>query len=232
MADWPQVAGRLLLMHRAPAAAAFGSFGSHFAFPAWIRRSDRRSHRAAHGLREMLQCHRAFELEVRGKVTPVADGPVLMVANHHLLARHSGVARGSGYCRFISKADVKSVAADWLHWPTGAGYPVHRARVSAAMRMRDGSSHGRADCRPAMCSRCFPRAPPATAVDILPFPCQSDSGRRFWPGAPCAGRGPAIRRLAAPEKISARASLYINDDTLVGSVLANPGRARPCKVPT
>jgi 1-acyl-sn-glycerol-3-phosphate acyltransferase len=48
-----------------------------------------------------------IELAVRG--TPVADGPVLLVANH-LSWLDIVVLHASRYCRFISKSDIK-------HWP-------------------------------------------------------------------------------------------------------------------
>lgn len=81
-----------------------------------------------------LQVLQVFGITLRVQGTPPAQGPLLLVANH-ISWLDIAVIHAAGYCRFVSKSDVK-------HWPivgtlaTGSGtLYIERASRRDAMRV-------------------------------------------------------------------------------------------------
>ncbi len=158
-----------------------------------------------------------IELDVRGQ--PPQGGPVLMVANHiswlDILVLHA-----AGYCRFVSKADVK-------RWPvigplaTGAGtLYIERASRRDAMRvvhhMRDALLRGEVVAA-------FPEGTTTDGSTLLPFHANLIQ-------AAISAQVPALP--VALEFIDPRtgqpslAPIYIGEQTLVSSLwrtLTTPG---------
>ena len=158
-----------------------------------------------------------IDLEVRG--APPQGGPVLMVVNHiswlDILVMHA-----AGYCRFVSKADVK-------RWPvigplaTGAGtLYIERESRRDAMRvvhhMRDALLRDEVVAA-------FPEGTTSDGVALLPFHANLIQ-------AAISAQVPA--QPVALEFIDGRtgrismAPIYIGDQSLVGSIwrtLTTPG---------
>lgn len=110
----------------------------HIAVGWWtIRRHFPQMDDAARGQRVQawsLQLLQVLGITLRVQGTPPAQGPVLLVANH-ISWLDIAVIHAAGYCRFVSKSDVK-------HWPivgtlaTGAGTLfIERASRRDAMRV-------------------------------------------------------------------------------------------------
>lgn len=148
-------------------------------------------------------------LEVRG--TPVAHGPVLLVANHiswlDILVLHA-----ARFCRFVSKSDVK-------HWPligtlaTGAGtLYIERDKRRDAVRV---VHHMAERLRAGDVIAVFPEGTTSDGTGLLPFHANLlqapiSAGVPVQPVAlsfiDIATGGPSL------------AAAYLDDDTLVASV--------------
>lgn len=166
--------------------------------------------------REFLAVWR-IDLEVRGQ--PPGQGPLLLVSNHiswlDILVLHA-----AGFCRFVSKSDVK-------HWPvigmmaTGAGtLYIERASRRDALRvvhhMKEALQRGEVVA-------VFPEGTTSNGVTLLPFHANLIQ-------AAISAQAPVMP--VALEFIDSRtgapslAPIYIDDQTLVGSVwrtLTTPG---------
>ncbi|HSW19788.1 MAG TPA: lysophospholipid acyltransferase family protein [Ramlibacter sp.] len=157
-----------------------------------------------------------IRLEVHG--APVASGPALIVANHiswlDILVLHA-----SRYSRFVSKADVR-------RWPligpmaTAAGtLYIERESRRDAMRV----VHHMADAlRAGDVLAVFPEGTTSDGVSLLPF-----HGNLLQAAivADVPVQPVALNYLDAATRATARTIVYIDDDTLVGSVwrtLAGP----------
>lgn len=110
----------------------------HIAVGWWtIRHHFPRMDDAARGQRVQawsLQALQVMGITLRVRGTPPAHGPLLLVANH-ISWLDIAVIHAAGYCRFVSKSDVK-------HWPivgtlaTGAGtLYIERESRRDAMRV-------------------------------------------------------------------------------------------------
>ena len=110
----------------------------HIAVGWWtIRRHFPRMDDAERGRRVQawsLQVLKVFGIALRVQGTPPAQGPLLLVANH-ISWLDIAVIHAAGYCRFVSKSDVK-------HWPivgtlaTGVGtLYIERESRRDAMRV-------------------------------------------------------------------------------------------------
>jgi 1-acyl-sn-glycerol-3-phosphate acyltransferase len=110
----------------------------HIAVGWWtIRRHFPQMDDAARGQRVQawsLQVLKVLGITLRVQGTPPAQGPLLLVANH-ISWLDIAVIHAAGYCRFVSKSDVK-------HWPivgtlaTGAGtLYIERESRRDAMRV-------------------------------------------------------------------------------------------------
>lgn len=169
--------------------------------------------RWAHGFLRLWR----IELQVRGQ--PPARGPLLLVANHiswlDILVLHA-----AGYCRFVSKADIKD-------WPmigmmaTGAGtlYIARDSRRDALRvvhHMRDALVRGEVVA-------VFPEGTTSDGLTLLPFHANLIQ-------AAVSAQAPVLP--VALEFIDGRsgrmstAPMYIGDQTLLESVwrtLTTPG---------
>jgi 1-acyl-sn-glycerol-3-phosphate acyltransferase len=148
-------------------------------------------------------------LQLRGQ--PPVSGPTLLVANHlswlDILVMHA-----ARHCRFVSKADVK-------HWPlvgtlaTGAGtLYIERESRRDAMRV----VHHVAESLAAQeIVAVFPEGTTTDGTRLLPF-----HGNLIQ--APIAAQAPVqpvgLSYLDAATGRPSRGPLYIDDDTLVGSL--------------
>jgi 1-acyl-sn-glycerol-3-phosphate acyltransferase len=148
-------------------------------------------------------------LQLRGE--PPVAGPTLLVANHlswlDILVMHA-----ARHCRFVSKADVK-------HWPlvgtlaTGAGtLYIERESRRDAMRV----VHHVAESLAAQeIVAVFPEGTTTDGTRLLPF-----HGNLIQ--APIAAQAPVqpvgLSYLDAATGLPSRGPLYIDDDTLVGSL--------------
>ncbi len=158
-----------------------------------------------------------IELEVRGQ--PPAHGPLLLVANHiswlDILVMHA-----AGFCRFVSKSDVK-------RWPvigmlaTGAGtLYIERASRRDALRvvhhMRDALLRGEVVAA-------FPEGTTSDGMLLLPFHANLIQ-------AAISAHAPvlpvALQFIDGRSGQPSLAPIYIGDQTLVGSIwrtLTTPG---------
>lgn len=148
-------------------------------------------------------------LEVRGQ--PPAQGPVLLVANHvswlDIVVMHA-----AGYCRFVSKADVR-------HWPLigrlaeGAGTLfIERESRRDALRV----VHHMADSlRAGDVLAVFPEGTTSNGIALLPFHANLLQ-------AAIAAESPvqpvALTYLDAASRHLSTRPCYIDDDTLMGSL--------------
>ncbi|MBK6868425.1 MAG: 1-acyl-sn-glycerol-3-phosphate acyltransferase [Burkholderiales bacterium] len=158
-----------------------------------------------------------IELDVRGQ--PPQAGPVLMVANHiswlDILVLHA-----AGYCRFVSKSDVK-------RWPvigplaTGAGtLYIERESRRDAMRvvhhMRDALRRGEVVAA-------FPEGTTSNGLQLLPFHANLIQAAISTP-APV--QPVALQFLDKASGEISLAPCYIGDESLLASVwrtLTTPG---------
>ena len=158
-----------------------------------------------------------IELQVRG--TPPAQGPLLLVANHiswlDILVLHA-----AGYCRFVSKSDVK-------RWPmigmmaTGAGtLYIERDSRRDALRvvhhMRDALVRGEVVA-------VFPEGTTSNGITLLPFHANLIQAAisAHAPALPVA-----LQFIDGRNGAMSTAPMYIGDQTLLESVwrtLTTPG---------
>ena len=158
-----------------------------------------------------------IELQVRG--TPPAQGPLLLVANHiswlDILVMHA-----AGYCRFVSKSDVK-------RWPmigmmaTGAGtLYIERDSRRDALRvvhhMRDALLRGEVVA-------VFPEGTTSNGITLLPFHANLIQAAisAHAPALPVA-----LQFIDGRNGAMSTAPMYIGDQTLLESVwrtLTTPG---------
>ena len=158
-----------------------------------------------------------IELQVRG--TPPAQGPLLLVANHiswlDILVMHA-----AGYCRFVSKSDVK-------RWPmigmmaTGAGtLYIERDSRRDALRvvhhMRDALVRGEVVA-------VFPEGTTSNGITLLPFHANLIQAAisAHAPALPVA-----LQFIDGRNGAMSTAPMYIGDQTLLESVwrtLTTPG---------
>lgn len=158
--------------------------------------------------REML-ARLGVHLQVHG--TPVATGPVLLVANHiswlDITSLHA-----ARYCRFVSKADVKA-------WPligalaAGVGTLfIERESRRDAMRV----VHHMADrLRAGDVLAVFPEGTTSDGVQLLPFHANLMQAA-IAAGAPV--QPVALQFIDSHSGERSLAPCYVGDDTLLGSV--------------
>ena len=166
--------------------------------------------------RDFLRVWR-IDLEVRG--TPPKDGPLLMVVNHiswlDILVMHA-----AGFCRFVSKADVKD-------WPvigmmaTGAGtLYIERDSRRDALRvvhhMRDALVRGEVVA-------VFPEGTTSNGITLLPFHANLIQAAisAHAPALPVA-----LQFIDSRSGAMSTAPMYIGEQTLLESVwrtLTAPG---------
>ena len=161
---------------------------------------------------EPAQMLRAIGIELVREGHPLADGPVLMVANHvswlDILVLHA-----SGYCRFISKADVR-------RWPLigfmahGAGTlfiareshrDAHRAVHHMAERLQAGDVLA-----------VFPEGTTGDGLEIKPFHANLLQAAIL---ANAPAQPVALQFIDSATGQISHAPRFIDDDTLLGSVL-------------
>ncbi|WP_295952343.1 lysophospholipid acyltransferase family protein [Rhodoferax sp.] len=141
----------------------------HIAVGWWtIRRHFPQMDDAARGQRVQawsLQVLRVFGIRLRVQGTPPAQGPLLLVANH-ISWLDIAVIHAAGYCRFVSKSDVK-------HWPivgtlaTGAGtLYIERESRRDAMRV---VHHMTERLRAGEVVAVFPEGTTGDGRNMLPF---------------------------------------------------------------
>ncbi len=207
----PRVAGRLLRV--------LWQIGRGF----WIIRrqfvrmelAERQRH-VQHWAAEMLQ---ALGIELRRQGPPLASGPVLLVANHvswlDILVLHA-----AGYCRFISKADVR-------RWPL-IGYMAHEAGTLFIERESRRDAHRMVYF---MAERLqagdvlavFPEGTTSDGVVLKPFHANLIQAAIL---ADVPVQPVALRFVDSRSGQTSHAPRFVDDDTLVGSVLrtlAAPG---------
>lgn len=184
-----------------------------FLFPRWDQ--PRRnavvqawSHRMLHIL--------GIPLQVHGR--PPGAGPMLIVANHlswlDILVMHA-----ARHCRFVSKADVR-------HWPligtlaTGGGtLYIEREKRRDAMRV---VHHMAESLRAGEIVAVFPEGTTGDGRALLPFHANLIQAA-ISSGAPVQPVG--LRFVDRATGADSRGPLYLDDDTLVGSLwrtLAGP----------
>lgn len=184
-----------------------------FQFPGWPQ--ERRNARVQQWARDMLQVL-GIPLEVHG--IPPAQGPVLIVANHiswlDILVMHA-----ARHCRFVSKSDVK-------HWPlvgklaTGGGtLYIEREKRRDAMRV---VHHMAESLKAGEIVAVFPEGTTSDGQALLPFHANLIQAA-VSSGAPVQPVG--LRYIDQGTGHDSRGPLYLDDDTLVGSLwrtLAGP----------
>ncbi|MEZ5640763.1 MAG: lysophospholipid acyltransferase family protein [Burkholderiaceae bacterium] len=148
-------------------------------------------------------------LEVHG--TPPAHGPLLLVANHiswlDILVLHA-----AGFCRFVSKAQVR-------HWPligplaSGAG-TLYNERESRRDAMR-GVHHMAESLGRGEVVAVFPEGTTSDGSGVLPFHANLLQAA-ISAGAPA--QPVALRFVDAVTRAPSLAPIYIGDDSLVASV--------------
>jgi 1-acyl-sn-glycerol-3-phosphate acyltransferase len=150
-----------------------------------------------------------IRLEVHG--APVDRGPVLMVANH-LSWLDITVLHAGRHCRFVSKAEVH-------HWPiigrlaSGAGTLfIERESRRDALRV---VHHMAEALRAGDVLAVFPEGTTSDGQDVLPFHANLLQAA-ITADAPV--QPVALDYLEAATRQAARGPLYIDDDTLVGSI--------------
>jgi 1-acyl-sn-glycerol-3-phosphate acyltransferase len=177
-----------------------------FLFPRWDE--PRRQARVQAWSRRMLQIL-GIPLQVHG--TPPVAGPLLLVANHlswlDILVMHA-----ARHCRFVSKSDVK-------RWPligtlaTGGGtLYIEREKRRDAMRV---VHHMAERLRAGDIVAVFPEGTTGDGSGVLPFHANliQAAVSAHAPVQPVA-----LRFLDLATGADSRAPLYLDDQTLVGSV--------------
>jgi 1-acyl-sn-glycerol-3-phosphate acyltransferase len=154
---------------------------------------------------------RILGIELRVYGLPPASGPVMLVANHiswlDILVMHAAC-----YCRFVSKADVK-------RWPligtlaTGAGtLYIERESRRDAMRVvhRMAQSLAAGDVLAV-----FPEGTTSDGTHLLPFHANllQSAISADAPVQPLA-----LSFVDAASGVPSRSPIYVDDDTLVGSI--------------
>ncbi|MDO5626383.1 MAG: lysophospholipid acyltransferase family protein [Pseudomonadota bacterium] len=197
--------------------------GVHIARGWWIIRTRFAKLSQAEREAEVQQWARAFlhvwriDLQVRG--APPAQGPLLLVANHiswlDILVLHA-----AGFCRFVSKADVKD-------WPllgmmaTGAGtlYIARDSRRDALRvvhHMRDALARGEVVA-------VFPEGTTSDGMTLLPFHANLIQAAL---SAAAPVMPVALEFIDSRSGQMSTAPMYIGDQTLLQSVwrtLTTPG---------
>ncbi len=200
----PQVAGRLLLII-AHLLRGFWIIRVHF--PRLEPQEQQR-----HVQRWAAQMLSAIGIELVREGHPLASGPVLMVANHiswlDILVLHA-----SGYCRFISKADVR-------RWPL-IGFMAHGAGTLFIEResRRDAHRvvhHMAERLQAGDVLAVFPEGTTGDGVDIRPFHANLIQAA-ILANAPV--QAVALQFVDRRTGQISHAPRFIDDDTLVGSVL-------------
>jgi 1-acyl-sn-glycerol-3-phosphate acyltransferase len=177
-----------------------------FLFPRWDQPA--REARVQSWSLEMLALL-GIRLELRG--TPPRSGPILLVANHiswlDILVMHAAC-----YCRFVSKADVKT-------WPlvgtlaTGAGtIYIERESRRDALRV---VHHMAQSLKSGEVVAVFPEGTTSDGVSLLPFHAN------LIQAAVAAGAPIQPVALSFVDSATREVSLtpcYIGDDSLVASV--------------
>lgn len=196
----------LWLLLRGGAHMARGWWTIRTRFPALTQRE--REARVQAWAAEFLRLW-GIGLEVHG--TPPAHGPLLLVANHiswlDILVLHA-----AGFCRFVSKAQVR-------HWPligplaSGAGtLYIERESRRDAMRVvhHMAESLGRGEV-----VAVFPEGTTSDGSGVLPFHANLLQAA-ISAGAPA--QPVALRFVDAVTRAPSLAPIYIGDDSLVASV--------------
>ena len=196
----------LRLLLRGGAHMARGWWTIRTRFPALTQRE--REARVQAWAAEFLRLW-GIGLEVHG--TPPAHGPLLLVANHiswlDILVLHA-----AGFCRFVSKAQVR-------HWPligplaSGAGtLYIERESRRDAMRVvhHMAESLGRGEV-----VAVFPEGTTSDGSGVLPFHANLLQAA-ISAGAPA--QPVALRFVDAVTRAPSLAPIYIGDDSLVASV--------------
>ncbi|WP_298429599.1 lysophospholipid acyltransferase family protein [Ottowia sp.] len=196
----------LRLLLRGGAHMARGWWTIRTRFPALTQRE--REARVQAWAAEFLRLW-GIGLEVHG--TPPAHGPLLLVANHiswlDILVLHA-----AGFCRFVSKAQVR-------HWPligplaSGAGtLYIERESRRDAMRVvhHMAESLGRGEVLAV-----FPEGTTSDGSGVLPFHANLLQAA-ISAGAPA--QPVALRFVDAVTRAPSLAPIYIGDDSLVASV--------------
>lgn len=148
-------------------------------------------------------------LRVHGE--PPARGPVLLVANHlswlDILVMHA-----ARHCRFVSKSEVR-------HWPligtlaTGGGtLYIEREKRRDAMRV---VHHMAQSLKAGEVVAIFPEGTTTDGAALLPFHANLIQAA-ISAGAPVQPVG--LRFVETGSGADSRAPLYLDDDTLVGSL--------------
>ncbi len=186
--------------------AASGLWTIHRRFPGWPQvERERAVQRWAARLLQLA----GIDLQVRGQ--PPVAGPVLLVANH-ISWLDIVVMHAAGYCRFVSKADVR-------HWPlvgalaTGAGtLYIERASRRDAMRvvhrMRERLLAGDIIA-------IFPEGTTGDGRALLPFHANL---LQAAVSADAPVQPLALRFVDGATGATSFAPSFIGDETLVGSV--------------
>ncbi|NQW80208.1 MAG: 1-acyl-sn-glycerol-3-phosphate acyltransferase [Polaromonas sp.] len=149
------------------------------------------------------------ELVLKGE--PLATGPVLLVANHiswlDILVMHS-----AGYCRFVSKADVK-------RWPlvgtmaAGAGTLfIERESRRDAHRVLH---HMVANLHDGQVLAVFPEGTTSDGLSLLPFHANLIQAA-ITANAPVQAM--ALRFIDRRTGLVSQAPSFVGDDTLLGSM--------------
>lgn len=200
----PRVAGRLLLII-GHLLRGFWIIRVHF--PRLEPQEQQR-----HVQRWAAQMLSAIGIELVREGHPLADGPVLMVANHiswlDILVLHA-----SGYCRFISKADVR-------RWPL-IGFMAHGAGTLFIEResRRDAHRvvhHMAERLQAGDVLAVFPEGTTGDGMDIRPFHANLIQAA-ILANAPV--QAVALQFVDRVTGQISHAPRFIDDDTLVGSVL-------------
>lgn len=198
---------------RALLHALRGWFTILLVFPRW--QQQRRDAHVQVWARDMLRIL-GIPLKVEG--SPPLRGPVLLVANHiswlDILVMHA-----ARHCRFVSKADVK-------HWPligtlaTGGGtLYIERTKRRDAMRV---VHHMAASLKAGDVVAVFPEGTTGDGRELLPFHGNLVQAA-ISAGVPVQPVG--LRFIDRQTHADSRGPLYLDDDTLVGSLwrtLAGP----------
>ncbi len=200
----PQVAARLflILVH---ILRGFWIIGLHFP-----RLQPQEQQRHVQRWATQMLGAMGIELDHQGQRLP--EGPLLLVANHiswlDILVLHA-----SGYCRFISKADVR-------RWPL-IGFMAHGAGTLFIEResRRDAHrvvQHMAERLQAGDVLAVFPEGTTGDGVALKPFHANLIQAA-IQAGAPV--QPVALRFVDGASGQTSHAPRFIDDDTLVGSVL-------------
>lgn len=193
-------------LSRATLHAIRGWFIITFLFPRWDQ--PRRDARVQLWAREMLTLL-GIPLRVHGKAP--MRGPMLLVANHiswlDILVMHA-----ARHCRFVAKSDVR-------HWPligplaTGGGtLYIERAKRRDAMRV---VHHMAESLKAGDIVAVFPEGTTGDGTTVLPFHANLIQAA-ISSGAPV--QPVALAFLDRATGGASKGPLYIDDDTLLGSI--------------